>query len=96
MPLGQQPVPGLLQGPRPQPVVGIPAGSDPLLEPVGQDVLVQEPQFARPVRREMLPAFEYTPGQLRALAASGRPTASLTFYSPQAGLVQAVGVTEGQ
>ena len=37
-----------------------------------------------------------TEWQLRTLASTGRPTSSLTFYSPQAGLVQAVGVTEGQ
>ncbi|GAB3308979.1 efflux RND transporter periplasmic adaptor subunit [Hymenobacter tenuis] len=46
--------------------------------------------------RQRLRLLGMTEGQLRALAASGRPTASLTFYSPQAGLVQAVGVTEGQ
>ncbi|GAA4024750.1 efflux RND transporter periplasmic adaptor subunit [Hymenobacter glaciei] len=46
--------------------------------------------------RQKLRLLGLTEGQLRTLAATGRPTASLTFYSPQAGLVQAVGVTEGQ
>jgi Cu(I)/Ag(I) efflux system membrane fusion protein len=46
--------------------------------------------------RQRLRLLGLSEGQLRALAATGRPTASLTFYSPQAGLVQAVGVTEGQ
>ncbi|QNE42311.1 efflux RND transporter periplasmic adaptor subunit (plasmid) [Hymenobacter sp. NBH84] len=46
--------------------------------------------------RQRLRLLGLTEGQLRTLAATGRPTTSLTFYSPQAGLVQAVGVTEGQ
>ncbi|MBG8555843.1 efflux RND transporter periplasmic adaptor subunit [Hymenobacter guriensis] len=46
--------------------------------------------------RQRLRLLGMTEGQLRTLAALGRPMASLTFYSPQAGLVQAVGVTEGQ
>lgn len=46
--------------------------------------------------RQRLRLLGLSEGQLRALVATGRPTASLTFYSPQAGLVQAVGVTEGQ
>ncbi|QNP54411.1 efflux RND transporter periplasmic adaptor subunit (plasmid) [Hymenobacter qilianensis] len=46
--------------------------------------------------RQKLRLLGMSEGQLRTLAATGRPTSSLTFYSPQAGLVQAVGVTEGQ
>ncbi|GAA3955036.1 efflux RND transporter periplasmic adaptor subunit [Hymenobacter algoricola] len=46
--------------------------------------------------RQKLRLLGMTDEQLRTLAATGRPTSSLTFYSPQAGLVQAVGVTEGQ
>ena len=46
--------------------------------------------------RQKLRLLGMSEGQLRALAATGRPTSSLTFYSPQAGLVQAVDVTEGQ
>ena len=46
--------------------------------------------------RQRLRLLGMTEGQLRTLATTGRPTSSLTFYSPQAGLVQAVGVTEGQ
>jgi len=46
--------------------------------------------------RQRLLLLGLSAGQLRTLAATGRPTASLTFYSPQAGLVQTVGVTEGQ
>ncbi|TYZ07217.1 efflux RND transporter periplasmic adaptor subunit [Hymenobacter lutimineralis] len=46
--------------------------------------------------RQKLRLLGLTEGQLHTLAATGRPTSSLTFYSPQAGLVQAVGVTEGQ
>jgi Cu(I)/Ag(I) efflux system membrane fusion protein len=46
--------------------------------------------------RQRLRLLGMSEGQLRTLAATGRPTSSLTFYSPQAGLVQAVGVTEGQ
>ena len=46
--------------------------------------------------RQRLRLLGLTEGQLRTLASTGRPTSSLTFYSPQAGLVQTVGVTEGQ
>ena len=46
--------------------------------------------------RQKLQLLGLSNGQLRTLAATGRPTPALTFYSPQAGLVQAVGVTEGQ
>ena len=46
--------------------------------------------------RQKLRLLGLTEGQLRTLASTGRPTSSLTFYSPQAGLVQAVGVTKGQ
>ena len=46
--------------------------------------------------RQRLRLLGMTEGQLHTLAATGRPTASLTFYSQQAGLVQVVGVTEGQ
>jgi len=46
--------------------------------------------------RQRLRLLGLSEGQLRTLAATGRPSASLTFYSPQAGLVQTVGVTEGQ
>ncbi len=46
--------------------------------------------------RQRLRLLGLSEGQLRTLAATGRPTPSLTFYSPRAGLVQAVGVTEGQ
>ena len=46
--------------------------------------------------RQKLRLLGLTEGQLRTLASTGRPTSALTFYSPQAGLVQAVGVTEGQ
>jgi Cu(I)/Ag(I) efflux system membrane fusion protein len=60
----------------------------------GQDVN----QYGRLVEgaRQRLRLLGMSAGQLRTLAATGRPTASLTFYSPQAGLVQSVGVTEGQ
>ena len=55
-------------------------------------------QYSRLVAsaRQKLRLLGLTEGQLRTLASTGRPTNSLTFYSPQAGLVQAVGVTEGQ
>ena len=46
--------------------------------------------------RQRLRLLGLSDGQLRQLAATGRPTSSLTFYSPRGGLVQAVGVTEGQ
>jgi Cu(I)/Ag(I) efflux system membrane fusion protein len=46
--------------------------------------------------RQRLRLLGLTEGQLRTLASTGRPTSSLTFYSPQAGLVETVGVTEGQ
>jgi Cu(I)/Ag(I) efflux system membrane fusion protein len=46
--------------------------------------------------RQRLRLLGLSEGQLRTLAATGRPSTSLTFYSPQAGLVQTVGVTEGQ
>ncbi|TDN36927.1 efflux RND transporter periplasmic adaptor subunit [Hymenobacter sp. UV11] len=46
--------------------------------------------------RQKLRLLGMSSGQLRTLAATGRPTPALTFYSPQAGLVQEVGVTEGQ
>ena len=55
-------------------------------------------QYGRLVEaaRQKLRLLGMSAGQLRALAATGRPTPALTFYSPQAGLVQEVGVTEGQ
>ena len=55
-------------------------------------------QYARLVAsaRQKLRLLGLTEGQLRTLASTGRPTPSLTFYSPQAGLVETVGVTEGQ
>lgn len=46
--------------------------------------------------RQRLRLLGVSAGQLRQLAATGRPTSSLIFYSPQGGLVQTVGVTEGQ
>lgn len=46
--------------------------------------------------RQRLRLLGLSAGQLRQLAATGRPTSSLIFYSPQGGLVQTVGVTEGQ
>ncbi len=46
--------------------------------------------------RQRLRLLGLSAGQLRQLAATGRPTAALTFYSPQGGLVQVVGITEGQ
>ncbi|WP_255555151.1 efflux RND transporter periplasmic adaptor subunit [Hymenobacter ginsengisoli] len=55
-------------------------------------------QYGRLVEgaRQRLRLLGMSAGQLRTLAATGRPTPSLTFYSPQTGLVQTVGVTEGQ
>ncbi|MBO3272080.1 efflux RND transporter periplasmic adaptor subunit [Hymenobacter defluvii] len=55
-------------------------------------------QYGRLVEaaRQKLRLLGVSAGQLRTLAATGRPTPALTFYSPQAGLVQEVGVTEGQ
>ena len=55
-------------------------------------------QYSRLVAsaRQKLLLLGLTEGQLRTLASTGRPTSSLTFFSPQAGLVQTVGVTEGQ
>ena len=55
-------------------------------------------QYGRLVEaaRQKLRLLGMSAGQLRTLTASGRPTPALTFYSPQAGLVQEVGVTEGQ
>jgi Cu(I)/Ag(I) efflux system membrane fusion protein len=60
----------------------------------GQDVN----QYDRLVEgaRQRLQLLGMSAAQLRTLAATGRPTSALTFYSPQAGLVQTVGVTEGQ
>jgi Cu(I)/Ag(I) efflux system membrane fusion protein len=46
--------------------------------------------------RQKLRLLGMSTGQLRTLAATGRLTPALTFYSPQGGLVQEVGVTEGQ
>lgn len=46
--------------------------------------------------RQRLRLLGMSEHQLRTLVTTGRLTSSLTFYSPQAGLVQAVGVTEGQ
>lgn len=46
--------------------------------------------------RQRLRLLGLSAGQLRSLAATGRPIQALTFHSPQAGLVQTVGVTEGQ
>ena len=55
-------------------------------------------QYGRLVEgaRQRLRLLGLSEGQLRRLAATERPTPALTFYSPQAGLVQTVGVTEGQ
>ena len=55
-------------------------------------------QYGRLVEgaRQRLRLLGLSEGQLRRLAATGRPAPALTFYSPQAGLVQTVGVTEGQ
>ncbi|TDN36210.1 efflux RND transporter periplasmic adaptor subunit [Hymenobacter sp. UV11] len=65
---------------------------------LAQDLQVPEPTYRRfaEATAQKLRLLGVSAGQLRALAAGGRPTALVTYYSPRTGTVQSLRVVQGQ
>jgi len=65
---------------------------------LAQDRLVPGPTYRHfaEATAQQLRLLGVSGGQLRQLAASGRPSALVTYYSPRTGTVQSLAVTQGQ
>lgn len=65
---------------------------------LAQDQLVAEPTYRHfaEATAQKLRLLGVSAGQLRQLAASGRPSPLITYYSPRTGTVQSLSVVQGQ